>query len=128
MDQISKFKSEVTAGQEITSQEVVKKLNKCSHQFKRKGNKTQYTFNSMVEEHIHTTRKELGKLDTTEEQDKAVVKKVSDHLCKGIKAIEVRQKHIKIADQFELGWAVITAYEENKLALDSDTKCIYVQG
>ena len=42
-DQISKLKSEVTAGQESSSQEVVKKLNKRTFQFKRKGNEAQYS-------------------------------------------------------------------------------------
>ena len=37
-----------------------------------------------------------------------------------MKAIEVRQKHIKIADRSELGWAVVSAYEEDELASDSD--------
>ena len=64
-DQISKLNSEVTAGQEGSSQEVVKKLNKCTYKFKRKGNEAQYTFNTTVEGYIHAARKELGKLNST---------------------------------------------------------------
>ena len=37
-EQISQLKKEVTAGQESSSQEVVKKLNKRTYQFQRKGN------------------------------------------------------------------------------------------
>ena len=119
-DQILKLKSEVTAGQESSSQDVVKKLNKRTYQFKRKGNEAQYAFNTTVEEHIDAARKELGKMNPTGEHEKAVVKKTGDLLKEGMKAIEVRQKHIKIADRSELGWAVVSAYEEDELASDSD--------
>ena len=47
-------------------------------------------------------------------------------LDEGIKANEVRQKHIKIVDRSELGWAVVSAYEDDKLASNSeDEKHIY---
>ena len=119
---MSKLKSEVTAGQESSSQEVVKKLTKRTYQFKRKGNEAQYTFNTTVEEHIDAARKELGKLNPVEENDKAILKKTGELLKEGIKAIEVRQKQIKIADRAELGWAVVAAYKEDELASDSDDK------
>ena len=119
-DQMWKLKSEVTAEQESSSQEMVKKLNKRTYQFKRKGNETQYTFNTTAEEHIDAARKELGKLNPVKENDKAILKKTGKLLKEGIKAIKVRQKHIKIADRAELGWAVVAAYEEDELALDSD--------
>ena len=64
---------------------------------KREGNKVQYTFNTTVVEHIDAVRKELGKLKPVEEHDKAIVKNTGELLKEGIKAIEVRQKHIKIA-------------------------------
>ena len=102
-DQMAKLKSEVTAGQESSSQEVAKKLNKWTHQFKRKVNEALYTFNTTVEEHIDAARKELGKLNPVEENDKAIIRKTGELLKQGIKAIEVRQKHIKIADRAELG-------------------------
>ena len=51
-----------------------------------------------MEEHIGAAKKELSKLEPTEERDIAVVKKAKDHLSEGTKAIEVRQKHIRIAD------------------------------
>lgn len=74
----------------------------------------------MVEEHIGAVKKELTKLEPTEEQEVAIVKKPTKHLSEGMKAIDVRQKHIKIADHSELGWAVVAAYEEEELASDSD--------
>ena len=81
------------AKQESSSQEVVKKLNKRTYQFERKGNEAQYTFNTTIEEHIDAARKELGKLNPIEEHNKAIVKKTSELLKEGIKAIKVRQKH-----------------------------------
>ena len=119
-DQIMKLKSEVTARQESSSQEVVKKLNKRTYQFKRKGNEAQYVFNTTVEEHIDAARKELGKMNPTDKHEKAIVKKTGDLLKEGMKAIEVQQKHIKIVDWSKLGWAVVAAYEEGELVLDSD--------
>ena len=77
-DQMAKLKSEVTAGQESFSQEVVKKLNKRTYQFRRKRNEAQYTFNTTVEEHIDAARKEHGKLNPVEENDKAIVKKTDE--------------------------------------------------
>ena len=58
-DHMSKLKSEILTGQESSSQEVVKKLNKRTFQFKRKGNEAQYTFNTTVEELIDAARKSL---------------------------------------------------------------------
>ena len=101
-DQMCKLRSEVTAGQESSLQEVVKKLNKRTYQFKRKGNEAQYTFNTTIEEHIDAVRKELRKLNPVEENNKAIVMKTGELLKEGIKATEVRQKHIKIADRAEL--------------------------
>ena len=59
-------------------------------------------------------------MNPTAEHDKAIVKKTGELLKEGMKAIELRQKHIKIADRSELGWAVIAAYEDDELASDSD--------
>ena len=125
-EQISQLKKEVTAGQESSSQEVVKKLNKRTYQFQRKGNEAQYCFNSSVEDHLEAAKKELAKLTPEGEQQTATVKKLKTCLDEGIKAIEVCQKHIKIADRSDLGWAVVAAYEDDELASDSeDEKRIY---
>ena len=79
-----------------------------------------------MEDHISAAKKELKKLDPTGEQDKTTVKNATTHLDEGIKVIEVRQKHIRIADRSELGWAVVTAYENDVLASDEeDEKRIY---
>ena len=118
--QISKLQHDVTTSQESSSQEVVKKLNRRAYQFQKKGNEAQFNFNSSVDDHISAAKKELKKLTPTGEQDRAIVQNVTNHLDEGTKSIEVRQKHIRLADRSELGWAVVTAYENDELASDSD--------
>ena len=63
-DQMSKVKSDITAGQESFSQEVVKKLNKQSYQFESKENKAQYTFNTTIKEHIDAAEKGARKTES----------------------------------------------------------------
>ena len=118
---ISKLKQDVTAGQEAASQEVVKRINKRSYQFQKKGNEAQFVFNATVEEHVETARTELSKVmpAVTEEQQLTIKKAVAE-LDKGAKAIATRQNHIRIADRSELGWSVVTAYESGKLVDNSD--------
>ena len=118
---ITKLQQEVTAGQESSSKEVVQKIQKRAYQFRRKGNEEQFKFNSAVEEHFDAV-KELGKLEPHGEAENKIVKHMKAHLDEGTKTIAVRQKHIKIADRFDLGWAVIEAYMDDELASDSDDK------
>ena len=114
-------------GQESSSQEVVKKLNKHTYHFQRKGNEVQYLFNSLLEDHLESASKELAKLTPAESDvQTAIVKRVKTCLDEGTKAIKVRQKHTKIVDWSKLGWAVVMAYEDDELTCDSeDEKQIY---
>ena len=117
---ITKFQQEVTAGQESSSKEVVQKIQRRAYQFRRKGNEEQFKFNSAVEEHFDAAKKELGKLEPRGEAEKKIVEHMKAHLDEGTKTIAVRQKHIKIADRSDLGWAVVEAYMDDELASDSD--------
>ena len=94
--QISKLKREVTVEQESSSQEVVKKLNKRTYHFQRKGNEAQYLFNSSVEDHLESTKKELTKKTPENDVQTAIVKRVKICIVEGTKAIEVCQKHMKL--------------------------------
>ena len=58
---------------------------------------------------MESAKKEIAKLTPANEQEKAILTKAKSCLDEGIKAIEVCQKHIKIADRSELGWAVVAA-------------------
>ena len=117
---ITELKNEVTAGQEAASQEVVKRIDKCSYQFQKKRNEMQFLFNATVDEYIDAARKELAKVipGATEEQQ-VTIKKAVLELDKGSKAIITRQKHIRIADRSELDWNLVAAYESDELADNS---------
>ena len=79
--------------QESLLQEVVRKPNKWAYQFQQKGNEAQYSFNSSIEEHMESTKKEAANLTPANKQEKAIVTKGKSCLDEGIKAIEVYQKH-----------------------------------
>ena len=119
---LEKLQKEVTSGQESASQEVVKKIEKRTYQFHRKGNKEQFRFNASVEEHMEAAR-ELGKLTSTNEGQKAKVHCTAQNLDKGMKAIAVHQKHIRIVDRSDLGWA--EAYMDHKLTSDLDKRKLF---
>ena len=119
---LEKLQKEVTYGQESTSQEIVKRIEKHSYQFRRKGNEEQFKFNVSVEEHMGVAMKELGKLTSADEGQKAIVQRTTQHLDKGTKALAVCQKHIRIAGRSDLGWAVVEAYLDDELASNSDNE------
>ena len=110
--------------QEKTSSELSQKITRSNYQFKRKGNEIQYTFNSRVEESISAAKKELKKIKPGSDEDKESLQKASNSLDEGIKAIEKRQKHIKVADSSEFGWTTVQHYDCNLLAESAeDKKC-----
>ena len=115
-DKLAKLQKEVTAGQESSSQEVVKKIQKRSYQFRRKGNEEQFKFNASVDEHLGAAKKELSKLEPRTEEENNTIARSKAHLDEGMKKIAVRQKHIKIADRSDLGWAVVKTYMDDELA------------
>ena len=65
-------------------------------------------------------KKELSKIATTDKQDKEAVKKADIFLDESLKALEKHQKHIKVADCSDLGWATVEYYDSHLLAADSD--------
>ena len=119
-DKLAKLQKEVTAGQESSSQEVVEKIQKRSYQFRRKGNEEQFKFNASVDEHLGAAKKELSKLEPQTEDENNTIARSKAHLDEGMKKIAVRQKHIKIADRSDLGWAVVEAHMDDELASHSD--------
>ena len=67
-----------------------------------------------------SAKKELELLKPSEKKEKEALKKVQTHLDKGMKALEKRQKHIKVADRLDYGWSTVQHYDLNPLASDSD--------
>ena len=66
-----------------------------------------------------SAKEELGKLKPTVPEEKATLKRTEEKLQEGTKALTERQKHIKVADRSEFGWATVK-YRDDPLASDSD--------
>lgn len=90
--------------------------------FRKKGNERQHQFNEEVEEKIGEALEKLdaitpsssaGSSTTALDAAKAALKEGESLLAR-------RQKVIKIADRSDLGWNVVTEYEADELADDSD--------
>ena len=121
-DEVKELKREVNAVHERTTKELAQKITRSLYQFKRKAHKIQFNLNSEIEESIGAAKKELLKLTTNNEQDKGVMKKAETFLDEGLKTLEKRQKHIRVADRSEFGWATVEHYESHPLAADSDNE------
>ena len=109
-DQLQK---DVAAGQEETAQLVAKKLKWApDYQFRRKGNEKQFLFNESVSDSIQTAAGMLEKMKPAIPQEATLLKNAKEQLMEGAKAIEERQKLIRIADQSEYSWPVAEAYHQ----------------
>ena len=53
-------------------------------------------------------------------REKEAVQKAGALLDEGLKPLETRQKHIKVADRSDFGWSTVEHYESHPLAEDSD--------
>ena len=118
--QITDLKREVQTVQERTSTEVAQKIGKSSYQFKRKGNEIQFGFNSRIEELMSCARREPKKIEGVGDVQKESLKRVDSFLEEGMKSLEKRQKHIKVADRSDYGWATVEHYDSHPLADNSD--------
>ena len=118
--QIAHLKREVQTVQERTSSEVAQKIGKSTYQFKRKGNEVQFGFNSGIEESMSSARRELKKIKGVGDAHKEALKKVDSFLEEGMKSLEKRQKHIKVADRSDYGWATVEHYDSHPLADNSN--------
>ena len=117
---IADLKREVNSVQERTSQELALKINKSGYQFKKKSNEIQFHFNAGIEESICAAKKELTRASPVDPREKEAVQKAGALLDEGLKALETRQKHIKVADRSDFGWSTVEHYESHPLAEDSD--------
>ena len=118
--QIHDLKKDVHTVQEKASHDLAQKISQSSYQFKRKGNEVQFNFNAGVEESISSARRELKKITPTGEEQKEALKKVDVYLDEGMKTLEKRQKHIKVADRSDFGWSTVEHYDSHPLADNSD--------
>ena len=104
---------EVVASQEETAQLVAKKMKRGpEYQFRRKGNEKQFLFNDSVSDSIQTAAAMLEKIKHVVPQEAILLRNAKEQLMEGTKAIEERQKLIRIANQSEYGWPVAEAYQQ----------------
>jgi len=86
-------------------------------QFQKKGHEEQFKFNLDVQDHVSAAASHLGKLAPSE-KDKPIVEKAIKELEEGASTLAERQKHIRLADQSENGWAAVAEYIGHSFADD----------
>ena len=112
---LSGIKRELSEERESADERLVKKLRLDSKpSFKKKGNERQFFFNEQVRDKL------VDSVSNALEQRPPAVEKAKTLIKEGEKLIDTRQKHIKIADRSEFGWATVAEYEEDELADNSD--------
>ena len=108
------LKRELSAEREAADEKLVKKLKlEKAPTFHKKGHEKQYRHNEEVQMKLSDTRAALN-------EQPPVVEKVKSLLEEGEKLIIERQKHIRIADRSDNGWATVEEYVEDELAENSD--------
>ena len=114
MDALSTLRAEIKTSAEDTADSVSRRIKreKDGYQFKKRGHKLQFEFNEEVLAKVEEADSVLKKLPGTDQ--------AKELLQKGMELLGKRQKHIKMADRSENGWAVVQEYEADALADDSD--------
>ena len=110
---IAEVKREVNTAQEKTSVDVAKRIGDTSYQFQKKGHAHQHKFNCGIEEAISS---ELTRLKPTVPEEREALRRAENSLDNDMKQLATRQKHIKIADRLEHGWATVDHYKDDPLA------------
>ena len=84
------------------------------YQFKRKACEEQFHFNASVEDKFSDIDCSLNNLNAES------VERAKKSVSEGKSLIQQRQKMLKLADSSELGWKVVSEYQANPLASDSE--------
>ena len=79
-------------------------------------------FNCSVEEAVSSARTKLTRLKPTVLEEREALKRAESSLDDGMKQLATCQKHIKIADRSEHGWATVDHYEDDPLASGPDNE------
>ena len=118
------MEKEVTCNQDEAMQQVVKRMRRERvPEFKKKGLEKQFNFTEDVKNRLEAASDLLAKVKPASAQESVMIRAAKEELGAGINALESRQKLIRIADQSELRWQVVEAYESDRLASgDEDTK------
>jgi len=111
------FKRQITDENEL----LAKRIKICDNfEFKKKGNKLQHKFNCEVLSKVESASKALSEAIDTEEDLPEEIAKANKDLAEGIELLLQRNKLIKLADQSDAGWAIVTQYQTNEVADDDE--------
>lgn len=120
---IASVQKEVIRSREETTETIEKRCKKeRAYQFKQKGNRIQYEFNEDVLDKMESAETSIGRVadPSMKGPAKKELKKAQQALEEGKGLLIVRQKHIKMADRSDHGWATVAEYQEDELASDSE--------
>ena len=111
---LDQLEMDVAAGQENTTQRVVKRLKEDqTFVFKKKGNEKQYIFNDNVKDQFVATAKQLELVNLPKGPQREAIDKAKEELKQGLEMIAARQKRIKVADRSEYDWAIVDEYKQD---------------
>ena len=85
------------------------------YDFNKKGHKQQYEFIEKVVDVLEEAQTDAEAIPSC-----SATSSIKKHLQEGVVLLEERQKLIKIADRSEFGWGVVSEYQSDELAKDSD--------
>lgn len=114
---LRQLEADVHRGQEEAVEKAAKRARRDKPiMFRRKAHREQFDFNERVTECLETAAEEIAKkpAETTS------LNRAKAALEQGLELLASRQKLIKIADRSELGWKVVSEYEADELASDSE--------
>ena len=112
-DEMQSLKRELSQERETAEDRLVKRMRmEKGPSFKKKSHEKQFQFNSTV----------MDKMEATAalQQTPPAVEKAKTSLEEGMTSLKTRQKHIRIADRSEYGWAAVEEYVEDELADGED--------
>ena len=113
--EISKLKEDMATAkeqQEDATKRAVKLVRRERNlDFNRKGHEEQFLSNQQVRDNIAAASRQLGKLESTGDREKAVIDRARDELLEGVAALMDRQKMIRLADVAENGWGAVREYK-----------------
>ena len=115
--QIKALQEELKKNKDEVAESVAKKVRReRPPEFRRKGNEKQYKFNEEVLEKFEAAAGEVASatpLTPSLERTKKIIEE-------GMVLLEDRQKMIRLADRSDFGWDVVSEYQSDELATNSD--------
>ena len=113
-DEMQSLKRELSQEREAADDRLVKRMRmEKGPTFKKKSHEKQFQFNATVMDKMEEATAAL-------QQTPPAVEKAKTSLEEGMTSLKTRQKHIRIADRSEYGWAAVEEYVEDELADGED--------